>query len=608
MQSKTSFFSPAIFKKNLSRFYLLAILYLAAQCIVLPLFLRTHLIGCGDLDYADRMRYAIETIYLSTQLACMIAFCGAVASAMAVFSYLYSARSANMMAALPIRRESMFLSCCASVYAVVIVSNLIAVALTLLLTMPMGLMLGKWLIQWLFIVLGQFTLFFGIAVFSAHLTGNILAMPALYLVLNLAVFVFGLIVSAIGDFLLFGVQLSLPDFILLLSPIVWLNSHSAYCYTDGLDTLDYAQCSYAFTPELIVYTLVGAALLIAALLLYRKRAMETAGDVISVRILRPVFKLLFTLGFGLIGGITFFTTFLYYYSNSEHTTSVQLLGSTAVCTLVGYILSEMIIRKSTTRLPMKKLAAPALILTLLVTGTLWCLDADVFGMERYIPAPEDIQEVQVSTAGASLTFTDTENIGWVTALHHTVLDNRERNERDGSFEFSLTLQYELKNGRQVQRNYDIHTDDIDTTIPEVEIANTIFNSPDGILARKQPSVPVTESNIANAQVQISSPDGIFSEQRLTAQEASELYTQCIYPDMKDGHIGLINIGASNAALFYPNQIEIWFYGMTEPKGDQPAAVESVYFYTYPTTLSSRTNAWLEAHNITLDDSFLSTSW
>ncbi|MGE4354781.1 MAG: hypothetical protein AB7D36_11945, partial [Oscillospiraceae bacterium] len=189
MRLKTSYFSPAIFRKTISRFYLLVIFYFAAQCVALPLTLSTTLNSQYQYDgvkYANLMYRAVRAIYFSTEITAIIALVGGCAAAIAIFSYLYSARSANMMASLPIRREAIFVSSVGAVYAVVLISNIIAALFAFGVTMPMGLMLGKWILQWFGIVLVQFTLFFGLAVLCAVVTGSILAMPAIYVVVNFA--------------------------------------------------------------------------------------------------------------------------------------------------------------------------------------------------------------------------------------------------------------------------------------------------------------------------------------------------------------------------------------------------------------------------------------
>ncbi|MGI6029580.1 MAG: hypothetical protein ACOX81_09285 [Candidatus Heteroscillospira sp.] len=604
MRSRTSFFSPAIFRKNLSRFYLLAILYLLAQLVVLPLMVQTTLNWDYQTaqPYEELMSVAVRTIYSSTNFCVIIAFFGAAASAMAVFSYLYTARSANMIGALPIRRESVFISSCAAIYAVVIVSNLISVLLTLALTMPMGLMLGKWLMQWFFIVLGQFTLFFGIAVLCANLTGSILTMPVIYLAVNFAAVGFAAVVSAIGSDLLYGVRMDIPDIFFRLSPLFLFMSTSSYgCvdghYTSTMGRPDYNSYYYALTTELIVFAIVGLVLLLAAFLLHRRRVMESAGDVVAVRVLRPVFRVLFTLGVGLIGGYVFYSIFLNYYGD----TVIQMSVSCAVFTAVSYILADMLLRKST-RPVFKKTAIPALCAALLVVGGIWSIHADLFGIESNVPEVSEVKEVSVHVQGEGFKSSDEKTIGYATALHHTVLDNKERNQNGDYYFTNIRLEYELFNGSSLVRYYEICTyESDDDTIPERELLDIIMNSPEGILARKELSVPVTEKTVVSGSVRIDNENGLSME--LTPQEVCELYENCIYPDMVDGTIGLLDYGNYDRDYsFYNNEIEFYLYQPTETEANgEPGAGTEQYFYTYPTTESKRTNAWLAEHGVELKE-------
>ena len=103
--------------------------------------------------------------------------------------------------------------------------------------------------------------------------------------------------------------------------------------------------------------------------------------------------------------------------------------------------------------------------------------------------------------------------------------------------------------------------------------------------------------------------GAWENKEFTAAEAYELYTQCIYPDMLDGTIGLLDVGNAYTyhTYYYANEIEIWLYTVedaAEPEamdGPNEKSTAEQRFYTYPTPDSKRTNAWLQAHGVVLSD-------
>ena len=608
MQSKTSFFSTAIFNKNISRFYLLALFYLAAQCVALPLTLSTSLgYKAAGLEHAQLMYDAVRTIYFSTQITAIISFAGACAAGMAVFSYLFSAKSANMIASLPIKREAMFISSVAAVYAVVIVSNIISALFAFGVTMPLGLMLGKWIIQWFGIVMVQFTLFFGIAVFCAVVTGSILAMPAIYIVVNFAAVVLAQVFSSIISDVMFGINASIPQFVYKLSPIVHFFNSSAVFYNgdNAFDNVSYNLMSYGYSDILLWYILAGVVFLGLAFFAHRHRHMETAGDVVSLRLLNPVFKVLFTLGCGYCAGYLFYAMFLDYSTGNE---AAKIIVCIAIFSLIGYVLADMMVKKST-RISIKHAATPAIILAVLLAGSVWISEADIFGREAYVPAPSAVNAASLSVNGEHVQLDSTEGIGWITALHQTVLDNRAVHENGKNMSQNyIYINYELKDGSILSRQYLTRTTDENKSSDEAMLMNTIMNRTESILYRKQTSIPVTPLTISSGSIYALNKNGEWAYMNFTPDEIYELYSQCIFPDMQDGTIGLLNLGADTEFEFYDNQIEIYLYRSVK-NSDNDDAVESEYFFTFPTNKSARTNIWLQEHGITVsktEDSSLST--
>ncbi len=98
MKSATSCFNRGMFLKSVLRFWPIWAIYTFVQLLALPLNLISPL-SAGAHDALSRN--VLDTIYLA-EFVCPLAAC---ASAMAVFSHLYSERSAGFFAALPVRRR-----------------------------------------------------------------------------------------------------------------------------------------------------------------------------------------------------------------------------------------------------------------------------------------------------------------------------------------------------------------------------------------------------------------------------------------------------------------------------------------------------------------------
>lgn len=92
----------------------------------------------------------------------------------------------------------------------------------------------------------------------------------------------------------------LPDCILeFMSPLIYLFTRIGLSATKTAVTL-------TNWSALLGYIIAAVVLTAAALLLYRKRRMESAGDVIAVKSLRPVFKFCVTACSALCFGLLFF--------------------------------------------------------------------------------------------------------------------------------------------------------------------------------------------------------------------------------------------------------------------------------------------------------------
>ena len=113
-------------------------------------------------------------------------------------------------------------------------------------------------------------------------TGHLAALPVFYGVLNLLAFLMTSLVEAVCDLFLYGFR-SFPspvwELVDHLSPPVILSNAVSIVSRDD---------AFVALPALVaVYAAAGVALSIAALLIYRSRHIESAGDVVAVKLVRP---------------------------------------------------------------------------------------------------------------------------------------------------------------------------------------------------------------------------------------------------------------------------------------------------------------------------------
>ena len=201
MQSKILSFNPTLFRKNLTRFWPLWGLasFIGA---LFPLALMLGMLrGAGPESAAE-----FSTLYygVASYALPVLSLFYAILCAMAVWSYLYSARSVGLMHTLPIRREGLLLTNFLSGMAMM----LIPYAVTGLLAVGVSLIYGYFdpttVAVTILAVLGESFFYFASATFVAFVTGNIFALPALYFLLHFLAAILDWLVSLFAQGFIFG--------------------------------------------------------------------------------------------------------------------------------------------------------------------------------------------------------------------------------------------------------------------------------------------------------------------------------------------------------------------------------------------------------------------
>ena len=221
--------------------------------------------------------------------------------------------------------------------------------------------------------------------------------------------------------------------------------------------------SYVFNVRnlwyVAVYAGVAVVLTVCALLLYRSRHMETAGDLVAVKVMRPVFKYGVAICAGLSCG--YLTSELLGLGNLGLCISVIIWG------VAGCIVAQMLLDK-TVRV-FKKWKGPVAVVVIFLA--LFAFIAfDVTGYETYVPEVEQVKSVRITGLSGepsgdsggylgSVTLTDPEDVAKVIALHKTVVTIGEdgepdRNGNDAHWN-SFTVYYILNSGREVRRSYHV---------------------------------------------------------------------------------------------------------------------------------------------------------
>lgn len=414
----------AAFKKNLTRF--------ASAWGLYGLLLLLVLLGNGDLSeqaFADSMRGTILAMAI-------LNFFYALLCAQLIFGDLYSSRMCNALHAMPMRREGWFLTNVASGMLFSLAPNTV---IALLCTVFCG---EYWMIPllWLCAVTMQFLFFFGVAVFSTYLVGHRFAMALVYVILNGFSVILYWLVYSIFEPMLYGVTIS-QDWFLDLCPVVkmcnfhymeigWENMVSYWRFDDGWGYLG-------------ICAGLGILAMALALLCYRKRNLETAGDFAAVKPVGPIFLLLYTI----CGGACchgFFSLFV-----GEENEIFLFLGLA-----IGFFTGLMLLQRTVRVFKVKNfLGFGAVVLAMIISIVV--VRADLLGIVRWMPKVEQIKSVSITTNRISadqLILTEEENVEKILQIHQYGLENRKAST-DGRRDTRVILTYTLRSGAVRQREY-----------------------------------------------------------------------------------------------------------------------------------------------------------
>lgn len=597
MKFATSFFNRTIFVNQLKRFWPLYTSYFVLWLLIVPLQLignlRSARMHGWDMEY-EALSQIVNTGFYGGALMAVVF---SIFFAMAAFYYLYNSRSVSQMGSLPVTREGTFLSVYLPGLAVMLGTQLVISLLSLAITAFYGLSVAVYIFQ-AFAMMSLMTLFFyGFASFVAMLTGNILVLPLVYGVLNFTAAGVVLTVYNILEKFVYGMMSYSGDDspLLLFSPIVYIISKtSIYSLFDG-DGGEIRPFCYDGWGYLIAIAVAGLILTGLALVLVKRRRMETAGDVVAVSPLKPVFKYCLSFGCALIMGsvLYYLLTPDSYYDTAGLYRAVSVLMLMVLGAFIGYFAAEMLIHKSLRVFGGRKWRGFAAVVGILVVFTA-VSEFDLFGFERNIPEAADVESATFYGFGPMTAVIDTDDIQTLIDIHKSIVENKAQHESpslDG-YKYSFFINYFMHDGSMIERYYQINTD----VTEDISAIVDFLNSPNIVLARSTPTVDdFSVKNISEANISsYNGESGHHSQTSITSEEAYELYSQCILPDIKDGTMGFIDsswLDIDNGFETMNCSINIYFFSRSE----DGRYFDEGYLNVSPTDKSLRTNKWLEEH-------------
>lgn len=474
---RRGWFSATLFWKNLTRFWPLLAVYTAAQFLALPV--RVALL---EPERGNMTRRVVDCVVSGTETAPYFGFLFGLLAAMTLFSYLMNPRAVGMFHALPLRREGLFFTNWLSGLSLFLFPNALAALTALVAEGVKGSLQPELTLRWfaLHVVISMF--FFCFAVCCAMFTGHILTLPVFYGALNVLVLGVCVLGDNAIDILLFGYDgnsMASSTLARWCTP-VW---HLAGLISRG----EGYRYDLPGTLGALGYCVVlGAVFTLIAVLVYQRRQLERAGDVVTVSWARPIFQW----GVGVCVGLTLGT--ILYGNFFDRFGSGVFVILVALCAVIGAFAARMLLKKTLRVFAdgWKGCVALGGCMLLLLGGA----KADFLGYQRWVPDPAQVKKVWVvgvdstpyDSGSGSIKTDDAQIIQEVTAFHAALvkeLGTIEQESRRSRYEWtedgyqtaastSVRLVYEMNNGKEASRWY--------TTVP---ITAQAMAQPDSYAAR-----------------------------------------------------------------------------------------------------------------------------
>ena len=554
MTSKISCFDRAVFRRALKKTAPVWILYTLYE-LLLPLRLFSFCRGVSSCT--DDFLVQIEKTILGYARinASLLPFLLGGLLAWVLFFWLFRAGTAYFYAALPVRRETLFLTN----YLTGLLLCAAPALLSSLLLWAVGAGFGAAVfvpaMQVFTATMLGFLLFFSFAVLVCCVVGQMAAMPIVYVILNFTFFVLETIVRHLLFTFVYGMPYSqsstMQSFALHATPVLGLLQGGFRVQTDWLERDGMYYMEYAPRLEgwsyLGMLAVLGLVFALCAFLLLKHREMERSGDVIAVGWLRPVALYVFTIGCALVLGALMAELF----SSNTADNFWYVLLFLFMGAFVGYFAGKMLLQKTVHVFQSGWLGLGACCLALLLA--FGAAEFDLFGYSRYLPERSAVQAAGLTHYQSNGLYTTQDDafIQDVLNLHTAAVSEKSKQEHrrhayqlgtDYTEQFYIT--YRMTDGTLTERYYSIVYSEADLEDPDSLISrfSALYNSPGSVLIRTGFDTPRTEKNVLSCYV---SSFDTGESLELTGRDAWRVYTACL-DDINAGLLGAEDVSGSGS--------------------------------------------------------------
>ena len=564
MRSKTSYFNPTLFKKNLSRFWPL---WGGASLLgaLAPLYLLSYILLNDHLGryISDPLEITLGYYEVLSVLVPAVSLVYGALCALASWGWLYNPRSVGLYHSLPITRKGLFVTNFLSGMAMMLIPYAVTGGLAVLVTAAVGGVEPVGLLVTTLGVLGESFFYFAAATLIAFLTGNPFAFAAFHFIFHFLAAGAEWMVTQLMTTFYFGVDQDYQGALEFLSPTMFLTRKlDVYPVYQQITTQDgwiergvLESVTLTNGWYIALYALAGLVLLACAWALYRRRRSESAGDVVAVGWMKPIFRYGVALCAAVTGGTLFYGIFFSDFQDTSTARPLPMALCMAVVGIVGYYIASMLLAKS---LRVFRGSWRGVLITVLAAGALcFAVAADPLSMETRVPQAEELESVNLYLSGPNgrsifVYLDDPAALEQVLEAHRAVVAEREalnrRNipgeEEARSYWISLDLRYYGKEDAwKMNRGYNFpYTQEMLEQSPALRALSALACSP--LVQEEDIFGNVTGENVVKSDLIggtvlriYDTETGEASESPYLTQEKAKVLEAAIRRDIQAGHFG-----------------------------------------------------------------------
>ena len=338
------------------------------------------------------------------------------------------------------------------------------------------------------------------------------------------------------------------------------------------------------------YAVAGLVFLALAYLLYRRRESERAGDVVAVRVFRPVFRFGVAALSALLGGRLLYALLWESFQAGDTFTPVPLAICLIVAGLIGYYAASMLLAKSLR--VFRGSAVGALCLVAACAAFCAGMRYDLFGIERRIPDQNEIAQLEIYLARNTYYLTpedQPELLSGAQDLQRTLIaqkdlirSNYETYRHGGSSSdpdasTNIRYIYTLKNGATVERFYTVSfaRSDLQTSGSYANAMDAYVNSPALRQARLRWGDP--EFHVESGSFDSQSTGDYFN---LGTQECETLLS-AIARDAENGNWGRYDWFEDDGTAYAMDLSFDFYRDLIDERGTHYRSYDSIYITVRP---------------------------